>query len=219
LGILDVVEMAKLCPDQYFPRGPVRRRMDLGSQMDSHSQLFLGSQQTDSPRWYAAYIAPRHEKTSLRHLEVRSVESFLPVYASARNWNGRRAVVELPLFPGYLFVHIRSCERVRVLEAPGVLSIVGVNGKLTPLPEGEVETLQRALNARHPHPHPFLTVGRRVQVRNGALAGLKGVVVRQTHGMRLVVSVDSIMRSFSVELDPTDLQPCESRSQQLGLPS
>jgi transcription antitermination factor NusG len=213
LGNLGVVEMAKLYPDEHLQADRLKNRMNRNPELPS------GSQQTDSPRWYAAYIAPRHEKASLRHLEVRSVQSFLPVYASARNWNGRRAVVELPLFPGYLFVRIRSCERVRVLEVPGVLSIVGASGKLYPLPEGEVETLQRALNSRHLHPHPFLAVGRRVQVRNGALAGLKGVVVRQTRGMRLVVSVDSIMRSFSVELEPSDLQPCESQFQQRGLPS
>jgi transcription termination/antitermination protein NusG len=197
--------MAKLCPDR--PQGIELTE----SRFDLNVRPFLPAEQAQLPYWYAAYIAPRHEKKTLQHLEVRSVQSFLPVYASERNWNGRKAVVEMPLFPGYLFVRIRSCERMRVLEVPGVLSIVGGGGKLTPLPDGEVETLQRALDSRHPLPHPFLAVGRRVRVRAGALAGLQGIVVRQTNGMRLVVSIESIMRSFSVELEPSDLQPCDSQ--------
>jgi len=36
--------------------------------------------------------------------------------------------VILPLFPSYLFVHINFTERVKVLQSPGILQIVG-NGK------------------------------------------------------------------------------------------
>ena len=81
-------------------------------------------------RWYATYTAPRHEKSVLQHLESRSVESYLPLYGSTRLWNGRRAFVQLPLFPGYLFVRIAPEHRVKVLEVPGVLSIVSSQGRL-----------------------------------------------------------------------------------------
>jgi transcription antitermination factor NusG len=158
------------------------------------------------PRWYATYTAPRHEKSVQQHLENRSVENFLPLYQSARLWNGRRAVVQLPLFPGYLFVRIPVEQRVRVLEVPGVLNIVNSNGRLNPLPEGEVEALRAALQMRRSEPHPLLVRGKKVRIKGGPLRGLEGVVVRQTHKLRMVVSIDCIMQSFAVELEASDLE-------------
>lgn len=159
-----------------------------------------------APRWYAAYTAPRHEKSAMQHLESRSVEAFLPLYGSARLWNGRRAFVQMPLFPGYLFVRIAADRRVAVLEVPGVLNIVSSHGKLIPLPEGEVESLRAALEFRKSEPHPLLTRGKRVRIKVGPLRGLEGVIVKQTRGLRMVVSIDSIMRSFAVELEASDLE-------------
>jgi transcription antitermination factor NusG len=159
-----------------------------------------------SPRWYAVYTAPRHEKSASHHLEGRSVESFLPLYSSARLWNGRRATVQMPLFPGYLFVRIKPEERVRVLETPGVLSIVSSHGKLIPLPDSEVDTLRATLMTRRSEPHPLLSSGRRVRIKVGPLRGLEGVVVRQTRQLRMIVSIDCIMRSFAVELEAGDLE-------------
>jgi len=121
-------------------------------------------------------------------------------------WNGRRATVQLPLFPGYLFVQIRPEQRMRVLEAPGVLNIVSSHGKLVPLPEGEIEKLRAALEARTSEPHPFLTSGRRVRIKVGPLCGLEGIIVRQTRRLRMIVSIDCIMQSFSVELEASDLE-------------
>jgi transcription antitermination factor NusG len=158
------------------------------------------------PCWYAAYTAPRHEKSVLKHLEARSVETFLPVYGSARVWNGRRALVELPLFPGYLFVRIAPEKRVNVLEVPGVLNIVSSRGQLIALPDGEIEALRVALVTRKSEPHPLLTRGKRVRIKVGPLRGLEGVIVRQTRKMRLVVSIDCIMQSFVVELEAGDLE-------------
>jgi transcription antitermination factor NusG len=159
-----------------------------------------------SSRWYAAYTAPRHEKSVLLHLESRSVESFLPLYGSARVWNGRRAFVQMPLFPGYLFVRIPTERRMTVLEVPGVLNIVSSQGKLVPLPEGEIEALRAAMETRKSEPHPLLICGKRVRIKVGPLRGLEGVILRQTRKLRLVVSVDCILQSFAVELEASDLE-------------
>lgn len=162
-------------------------------------------------RWYATYTAPRHEKSVLQHLESRSVESYLPLYGSTRLWNGRRAFVQLPLFPGYLFVRIATEHRARVLEVPGVLNIVSSHGRLTPLPDGEIEALRAALEIRKSEPHPLLARGKRVRIKTGPLRGLEGVIVKQTRKLRMIVSIDCIMQSFAVELEAGDLE-CDALS-------
>lgn len=160
------------------------------------------------PRWYAAYTCARHEKRVAEQLERRSVESFLPLYETVHRWKNGPARLELPLFPGYVFVRIAVQERLRVLEVPSVVRLVGFGGLPTPLPEGEVEAIREGLAGNlHAKPHPFLTVGRRVRVRSGPLQGLEGILVRRKGNYRVIISMDLIMRSIVVDLDITDLEP------------
>lgn len=158
--------------------------------------------------WFAAFTTPRHEKRVEQHLTEREIEHYLPTYRSARKWrNGLKVVLDLPLFPGYIFVRINRTERVRVLEVPGVLTIVcGTAGEMAPLPAAEVEALLSGLHLRQAQPHPLLTVGQRARIISGALAGLEGVVVRHKNSLRCVLTMDLIMQSVAVEVDGTELE-------------
>jgi transcription antitermination factor NusG len=159
-------------------------------------------------RWYAVYTSPCHEKRVAEHLGMRGVDHYLPLYRTHRRWKNRCKVeLDLPLFPGYLFAHIAREERVRVLEAPGVVSMVG-NGRLpTPLPTEEIESLRAGLQLRNAEPHPFLNVGEKARIRTGPLSGFEGVVLRNKNDVRLVLTIDLIMKSVAVEVDVADLEP------------
>src|ERR1039458_3689953 len=163
-------------------------------------------------KWFAVHTSPRHEKRVERHLSQRDVEHYLPLYRSLRKWrNGLKVTLDLPLFPGYIFVRIQRTDRVRVLKVPGVLAIVsGAAGEMAPLPEGEVEALRSGLHLRQAEPHPLLTVGQRVRIRSGALAGMEGVVVRKKNSLRVVLTMDLIMQSVAVEVDGEELEPLDS---------
>src|SRR5215831_4249339 len=89
--------------------------------------------------WYAAYTCANHEKRVVQQLDIRGVESYLPLYDSLRRWKDRRMRLRLPLFPGYVFVRIALKDRLRVLEIPSVSRLVGFNGHPTPLPCSEIE--------------------------------------------------------------------------------
>src|SRR5262252_8272695 len=80
------------------------------------------------PLWYAAYTASRHEKTVAEHLRQRDVECFLPLYETIRQWNNGRHRVQMPLFPGYVFVRIEMRDRMRVLQVPGLVQLVTFQG-------------------------------------------------------------------------------------------
>jgi transcription antitermination factor NusG len=81
---------------------------------------------------------------------------------------------------------------------------------MAPLPEGEVEALRSGLHLRQAEPHPLLTVGQRVRIRSGALAGMEGVVVRKKNSLRVVLTMDLIMQSVAVEVDGEELEPLDS---------
>jgi len=160
------------------------------------------------PKWFAVYTTPRHEKRVGQHLEMRQIEHFLPLYRTHRKWSdGSRVTLDLPLFPGYIFVCIQRNERVRVLEVPGVLSVVGgTGGEPASLPEAEIDALRSGISLRNAQPHPLLKVGQRARIRSGAFAGMEGVVQRMKYSYRVVLTLDSIMQSFAVEVDDDELE-------------
>src|SRR6516164_10630018 len=96
-------------------------------------------------KWYAAYTSAHHEKRVAEQLERRSVESFLPLYESVRRWKDRRVRLQMPLFPGYVFVRMSSRDRLRVLAVPGVARMVGFNGHPTPVPAADIEAIRASL--------------------------------------------------------------------------
>src|SRR6266436_9535632 len=161
----------------------------------------------DQPEWYAAYTNARHEKRVTEYLSGRLVECYLPSYRSVRRWQDRRKEIELPLFPGYVFVKIAYRSRMQVLTAPGVVQIVSFDGKPAPIRDDEIETLRRGTSSTNLEPHPYLKVGRRVRVRSGPLSGMEGILIRRKDGFRLVLSIDLIMRSVAIEVDESDVEP------------
>src|SRR6266851_10312246 len=121
--------------------------------------------ETIDPQWYAAYTSANHEKRVAEQLGVRSVEHFVPLYESMRRWKDRKVRLQLPLFPGYVFVRLALRDRLRVLQIPGVVRLVGFNGQPAALPDEEMEILRSGLSQRlRVEPHPFLAVGRRVRI-------------------------------------------------------
>jgi transcription antitermination factor NusG len=174
-------------------------------------------------RWYAVWTRSRHEKVVAGQLEQKSVETFLPLYETVRQWRNGRHRVQLPLFPGYAFVHIALRDRIEVLKTPGVVRLVGFSGAPCPLANEDVERLRRALaQGVRAEPHPFLTVGRRVRITAGPLAGCEGVLVRRKGRTRVVISIEAVRRSITVDAEVTFVSPVfgssgrESRSESGG---
>lgn len=160
----------------------------------------------DEVNWFAVYTKANHERRVAGQLSARGVEHFLPAYLSVRHWKDRRVTLEMPLFPGYVFVRIAPRDRLRVLQVPGVAHLVGVRGNPEPLLEAEVVSLRESLAVGvEATPHPYLIAGRRVTMRSGPLAGLSGILIRCKSTTRFVVSVELIQRSIAVELDAADL--------------
>lgn len=159
-------------------------------------------------RWYAVYTCANHEKRVAEQFASRTVEHFLPLYESVRRWQDRKVRLQVPLFPGYLFVRMETRDRLRVLQIPGVVRMVGFHGSPTPMPEEDIDSIRAFLDRGwRAEPHPYLQAGRRARVVRGPLAGIAGIVLRRKNRTRLVISVDLIQRAMAIEMDESDLAP------------
>lgn len=161
--------------------------------------------------WYAVYTSANHEKRVANQLAERSVEHFLPLYESIRRWKDRRVRLQLPLFPGYIFVRLVLRDRLRVLQVPGVTRLVGFGGIPVPLLKEEIDSLRGTLaSGLQAQPHPYMTVGGRVKVKSGPLAGTEGIFQRRKGKVRLIISIELIQRSLAVDLDLADVELAET---------
>jgi len=160
--------------------------------------------------WYAIRTRSRHEKVVERQLHVQGIDVFCPVISQIHRWSDRRKLVECPLFAGYAFVRIVPSpeERVRVLRTLGVVQFVGGHGQGMAIPTEQMEAVRALVSSNVPFTkHAFLKVGHRVRVRGGSLDGVEGILAAQNGSGNLVISVDLIQRSLSIQIEGYEVEP------------
>jgi transcription antitermination factor NusG len=161
--------------------------------------------------WYALKVRPRLEKQVSANLSAKGYELFLPLYKRKSRWSDRIKTLEEPLFPGYLFCQFDVTKRLPILQTPGVMSVVGIGKCPEPINPAEIEAIRTVvLSGVGYHPHPYLAVGDSVEVEHGALAGLVGLITQVKNEFRLIISVNLLMRSVSVEIERSWVSPQRS---------
>jgi transcription elongation factor/antiterminator RfaH len=162
------------------------------------------------PRWYALYLRSRYEKRANQLLLGKGVESFLPLIEEVHTWSDRKKRVEEPLFRGYLFVRTDLKNRVAILETDGVVHFVQVGAKLSPIPDDQINWVKILVG--HPDRvvrESYMKEGQRVRVTAGPLTGLQGYVLKVKSSTRVVVSLDAIAQSVSIDIEPELLERLE----------
>ena len=187
-----------------------------GEAMSSSHQIYeagpgLSSVLTrEELHWYALHTKARHEKSVERRLRDQGMLTFLPVTMETHRWSDRKKKVEVPLFSCYVFVRctLSAEDRKRVYQLEGVHGFVGTRESSLPIPDEQIETIQKVLTQTVPcRSYPFLKVGQRVRVRGGAMDGVEGVFLSENGDHSLIISVDAIQRSMAVRIDGYHVEP------------
>ena len=164
-----------------------------------------------SPAWYAVYAQVRHESKVYTRLTAKSFECLFPQMERWSRRRDRRKKIQVPIFPGYLFVRtiLDNHEQVKILQTPGVVRLVRNKDGPLPVPDNQINSLITLMgNAPALTSHPYLREGMRVRIANGPLYGCEGILVRKRNEKaRLVVAIDIIQQAVSVELSEEDVEP------------
>lgn len=159
--------------------------------------------------WFAVTVKPQHEKAVAEQLQAKAFEAYVPLYRSRHHWSDRVKVVELPLFPRYVFGRFGFEERSRVLATPGVTSIVSFSGRPCPVSDQEIDAVKTMVGSGLPvKVWPYVGVGQKIRVRHGAMAGLEGILVRVKADYRIVVNLQLLNRGVCVEVERDLVEPC-----------
>jgi len=161
--------------------------------------------------WYVLYTKPQHEKKVAALLEQRHIEYFLPLQKRKRRWSDRYKIIEFPVFPGYLFVHIEwGASHTPVLRLPGSLNFIRQEGGGPAImPDEDLENLKLLTDSGSEligEPDKDFPPGQEVLIRFGPLRGVRGVVIRVGKGGRVFVRVPLLNQMVSAEIEAIDLE-------------
>ena len=158
--------------------------------------------------WFALTVKPRHDKAVASVLQAKGFETLLPTYKTRRRYATRLKEWELPLFPGYVFCRFNPRVRLPILTTPGVVGVVGAGPNPIPIDEGELDSLQRAIQSHAQlQPFPFLPAGQKVRIERGPFTGVEGIVVRMKPSPALVISITLLQRSVLLEIEREFVTP------------
>jgi transcription antitermination factor NusG len=159
--------------------------------------------------WYAVRTRSKYEKKVSAMLTEKGIENYLPAFREVHEWKDRKRLVELPVFPGYLFACIADSREARlaILRIEGVVNILGQADRIEPIPEQEIQAVRRLLQSTpRCYAHPLLREGAWVRVKRGVLKGMEGLLLRVKNQTRLVLSITLLSQSVSTEMDASDVQ-------------
>ena len=160
--------------------------------------------------WYAIYTKPRHEFVVHGELQKKGIESFLPSYKRLQQWKDRKKLVEFPLFPGYLFVHMshESASFLNVLKTRSVVTFISAEpGNPSTVSNEEIQSLKLLLDSGEElDVHPHLKEGELIRIRSGPLRGAEGVLVMKENQYQFMVNVHLLGRSVGVKIYADQLE-------------
>ena len=161
--------------------------------------------------WFALRVRSNYERVAAVHLRDRGFEEFSPTFKAERQWSDRKKQMDQFLFPGYVFCRINPEDRLPVLSIPGAVGLVGFGKGPSAIPENEIDSVRRMVGSGLlVGPWPFLAAGQKVLIERGPLTGLEGLLQEVKKAFRLVVSVQLLQRSVSVEIDRNWVRPLPS---------
>ncbi len=106
----------------------------------------------------------------------------------------------MPLFPGYVFLRGDVDQAYEADRTRRVAQIIRVPDQHRM--DDELRNIHIALGANATlDPYPYLRTGVRVEVREGPVRGLQGVVEDRTRLDRLILLVDTLGQAVSLEMD------------------
>ncbi len=155
--------------------------------------------------WHVIHTKPRQEKALVKSISGQGIHYFLPLVRQIRIYGHRRREVELPLFPGYVFLRGTVEETYCAMDtrrAVRVLSVTDQDGM-----DHDLHQIAMALRGEGVlDPYPYLREGVRVRVRSGPFCGLEGLVDAKKRGDRIILIVRTIGRATSLEIDASLLE-------------
>lgn len=165
----------------------------------------------NSRPWFVLQVLTNQEKKVAKHLALRALEHYLPLYCERSRWSDRIVNLERPLFAGYVFTRFEPQSRLALISTPGVLRLLG-DDEQHMVPALEIERIREGLaGGSLLRPHIGVPIGSRVRVTRGPFQGVEGTVTDLRKSCKVILSLAATKQCFSLEIDLMDIDVLERR--------
>jgi len=163
------------------------------------------------PKWYVLHTYSGYENVAKENLETvavkyglqdRIMDIVIPMEDVIQEKNGKKKLVQRKTMPGYLLVKMRYGDDIwhNVTRTRGVTGFTGPKGRPLALTPEEVQRM----HLERVSIEMDIAVGDKVEIIDGALAGMIGVVTEVTAdevSPKLKVNVEMFGRETPVDLE------------------
>ncbi|BAV98069.1 transcription antitermination factor NusG [Lysobacter enzymogenes] len=158
--------------------------------------------ESSSEPWLVLRTRCRHENVVEDSLQQKSIKAYLPRRSVVTRRQDKKAVVEMPLFPGYVFVQPSPEQYENIRYIRGSCGLVLQGTKPATMPEGDLQAVKRMVESGATlEVAPRVMPGQRVEVIAGPFAGVCGELVRVRSQEHLVINAHMLGSCVSVEVD------------------
>lgn len=149
--------------------------------------------------WYVLYTAPKAEKQVALRLQSLGEEVFLPIHLTPRKWSDRIKMVEMPLFPSYIFIKTERSRLYDIYRERGVSRIIYYLGQPAELRENEIQAIRTFLEKAKGKECSF-EIDDEVKIAFGPLTGRVGKV-KTIKGKHVVLILNYLGLQARVEIE------------------
>ena len=159
--------------------------------------------------WYVLHTKSRFESVVNDGLLRKQIEVFLPKVTVKSKRRDRKAMIRIPLFPGYVFVKtdLHPEHHLEIVKTAGAVRLIGSKQGPVPVPHDTIESLKIMVSTELPvSTGNRLQKGDSVMVVSGPFAGVTGTFVRYRGQGRVIVNIEALGQYAGVEVGEEDLE-------------
>ncbi len=160
--------------------------------------------------WYLVHTKPRQEALALENLARQGYECYLPTLVVEKLRRSTAVMVEEPLFPRYLFIHLgldfKSQSWAPIHSTTGVSRLVRFGTEPAKVDDALIEVLREQEGHFKAQPQKLFTAGQKVVVTQGPFAGIEGVFQMATGEERVMVLIELMSKPVSLPLAPNQVK-------------
>ena len=161
------------------------------------------------PYWHVIYVRQKYERSISSRLDEMGIENLLPLTKVVREYKSQKRKVVVPMFPGYVFLMTHPGKRHHITNLDGVYSFVKIGKEFQRVNETEIDNIRILTSNMNSHrdlrTEEYIKRGALIEIKDGPLCGMKGVVTG-SNGDRILVSIDSIQLAVSISVPQSQIE-------------
>jgi transcription antitermination factor NusG len=161
--------------------------------------------------WFALLTRSNFEQVVFDQIMQKKMEVFLPRTKKLSRRRDRKQIIDVPLFPGYLFVKSSfdpACQ-LFILKTQGAVRFLGNQQGPVPVPDTQIQSL-KILTAADKElitgDCSRLSRGDPVMVMEGPFAGTRGEFIQYRGKGRVIVKLPLLGQYAGVEIDEDQVE-------------